>query len=136
MWINSPNAGGCQCITGKLIDVSVCERRCGEENISSQGCTLRFCQRNFSALGSWVQNFTIFVGMSICHCSLGLVKLFCFPTMCAVYVVINNVWTHIAVVHEITLGNKFNNIMVSSLNNTFFKKKNPLYWLFIVLSLI
>lgn len=46
------NAGGCECVTGKLIDVSVCERCSGKENISSAGCTLRFCQGIFSALGS------------------------------------------------------------------------------------
>jgi hypothetical protein len=58
--------------------------------------------------------------------------------MCAAYVVINNVWTRIAAVHEITLGNKLNNIMVSGLNNPFsfsFSKSSKLTFYCVVINL-
>ena len=50
-------AGGCECIPGKPVNLPICQRSCGEENPSSEGCTLRFCQRIFWALEFWSQPF-------------------------------------------------------------------------------
>lgn len=56
--IKNENAGSSECITWKLVDISICKRRIGEENIGTKGWLLWFCQRIIWALGAWVWPFS------------------------------------------------------------------------------
>lgn len=40
-----PNAGSCECVTGKPTDISICERRGGEQDTKPERRILRFRQR-------------------------------------------------------------------------------------------